>query len=69
MQITPGFEPPAEPPTEQDCLDYLREMIAEKRTKPGGIGWIYVELIRHFPLARTEVDPRFDWIKTLPQAL
>lgn len=54
MRIMPGLEPVPEPPSEEDCLNYLREYLARMRTVCGGIDYAYVELRTRFPLAQAE---------------
>jgi hypothetical protein len=54
MCIRPGFEPPDKSPSEQDCLNYLREYLAQMRAKLGYTGHAYYVLRREFPFAEME---------------
>jgi hypothetical protein len=54
MRIMPGFEPPVRPPTEQDCLNHLREYLAQMHAKLGYIGHTYYVLRREFPFAEAD---------------
>jgi transcriptional regulator with XRE-family HTH domain len=54
MRITPGHEPPAAEPTEQNCQEHLAEYLRRGRPIPGWVGHTYLELRDKFPLEKPE---------------
>lgn len=54
MTITPGHEPPASEPTEQQCQEYLAEYLRRGKPLPCWVGHTYLELRDKFPLDKPE---------------
>lgn len=48
--LTPGHEPPPAEPTAQHCIDYFNTYLAKALQSPGGVGFTWHLLQKHFPL-------------------
>ncbi len=55
MMLDPRFQPRAEP-TPKMCLEYFQEFLARAEHEPGGVGFTWRLLHKHFPL--DEFEPK-----------
>lgn len=49
-QLNPKFAPPPREPTAQHCTDHFLAYLAAASHEPGGLGYTYRLLQKHFPL-------------------
>ena len=49
-RLQSAFQSSAAEPTEQQCIDYVLRYIGKARQTPGGLGHMWVELHKRFPM-------------------